>query len=89
MFEMVRRREKLNEFNSNNCKFKKATTLGFPEDCVVPFPETVGGRYSIWSPISLSAALENNLSIFLKGGSAADKMIYRQCKRRSTISKVY
>ena len=32
---------------------KKANALGFPEDCIVPFPETVGGRYSIWSPISL------------------------------------
>ena len=54
---------------------KKAKTLGFPEDCIVPFPETVGGRYSIWSPISLCAALENNFSLFLKGGSSADKMI--------------
>ena len=54
---------------------KKAITLGFPEDCVVPFPETVGGRYSIWSPISLIAALENNFSSFLNGGSVADKMI--------------
>ena len=55
--------------------FKKAIAMGFSEDCIVPFPESVGGRYSIWSPISLSAELENNFSIFLKGGSAADKMI--------------
>ena len=40
----------------------KANALGFPENSIVPFPETVGGRYSIWSPISLSAALENNFS---------------------------
>ena len=40
-----------------------------------PFPETVGGRYSIWSPISLSAALENNFSKFLKGGLSADQML--------------
>ena len=32
---------------------KKAKSLGFAEGCIVPFPETVGGRYSIWSPISL------------------------------------
>jgi len=49
--------------------------LGFPENCIVPLPETVGGRYSIWSPISLSAALENNFSNFLNGGLSADKMM--------------
>ncbi len=53
----------------------KANALGFPDNCIVPFPETVGGRYSIWSPISLSAALENNFSKFLKGGLSADKMM--------------
>ena len=53
---------------------EKAETLGFNKNCIVPFPETVGGRYSIWSPISLSAALENNFSKFLKGGLCADKM---------------
>jgi glucose-6-phosphate isomerase len=54
---------------------EKAKTLGFAENSIVAFPETVGGRYSIWSPISLSAALENNFSRFLKGGLAADQMI--------------
>jgi glucose-6-phosphate isomerase len=53
----------------------KANTFGFSENCIVPFPETVGGRYSIWSPISLSVALENNFSKFLKGGLSADKMM--------------
>ncbi len=53
----------------------KANTLGFPESSILPFPETIGGRYSIWSPISLSAGIENNLLLFLKGGAAADKMI--------------
>ena len=53
----------------------KANALGFPENCIVQFPETVGGRYSIWSPISMSAAIENNFSTFLKGGLSADKMM--------------
>ena len=66
---------------------KKAKTLGFPEDCIVPFPETVGGRYSIWSPISLSAALENNLSLFLKGGFSADKMIIGNAKEDRQYQK--
>ena len=59
---------------------KKAITLGFPKDCIVPLPETVGGRYSIWAPISLSAALENNFSRFLKGGLSADKMFLGDTK---------
>ncbi len=53
---------------------KKAIDAGFSEECIVAFPKSVGGRYSIWSPISLSIGLENNFSAFLKGGSAADKM---------------
>ena len=71
--------------NSNNsivitANTEKAKNLGFNEDCIVPFPETVGGRYSIWSPISLSAALENNFSKFLKGGLCADKMLLGSAK---------
>lgn len=54
---------------------EKAITMGFNKNCIVPFPETVGGRYSIWSPISLCVALENNFSKFLKGGFSADKML--------------
>jgi len=59
---------------------EKAKTLGFNKNCIVPFPETVGGRYSIWSPISLSVALENNFSKFLKGGLSADKMLLGSTK---------
>jgi glucose-6-phosphate isomerase len=59
---------------------EKAKTLGFDENCIVPFQETVGGRYSIWSPISLSAALENNFSKFLKGGLSADRMLLGRTK---------
>ena len=66
---------------------KKAKTLGFPEDCIVPFPETVGGRYSIWSPISLSVALENNFLLFLKGGFSADKMMMGTAKEDRQYQK--
>jgi glucose-6-phosphate isomerase len=59
---------------------EKAKTLGFNESCIVPFPETVGGRYSIWSPISLSTALENNFSKFLNGGLSADRMLLGDTK---------
>ena len=67
---------------------KKAINLGFPEDRIVTFPETVGGRYSIWSPISLSAALENNFSTFLKGGLTADKMLLGASKQDKQYQKL-
>ena len=70
---------------------KKAIAMGFPENCIVPFPESIGGRYSIWSPISLSAGIENDFSKFLKGGSAADKMILgnsRQDKQYQKFIKI-
>jgi glucose-6-phosphate isomerase len=66
---------------------EKAKTLGFSESSIVAFPETVGGRYSIWSPISLSAAIENNFSKFLKGGLYADKMILGTAKRDRQYQK--
>jgi len=52
-----------------------ARALGFAHTSVVPLPESVGGRYSIWSPISLTAAIENNFMGFLQGGSLADSLI--------------
>ena len=54
---------------------ENALSLGFTEDCIVSFPSTIGGRYSVWSPISLIIELENNFSTFLKGGSIADQMM--------------
>ena len=54
---------------------KGARALGFAHTSIVPFPESVGGRYSIWSPISLTAAIENNFMGFLQGGSYADSLI--------------
>ena len=66
---------------------EKAISMGFHENCIVQFPDTVGGRYSIWSPISLSAGLENNFSKFLNGGSAADKMILGTSKKDRQYQK--
>jgi glucose-6-phosphate isomerase len=54
---------------------KGARALGFANTSIVPFPESVGGRYSIWSPISLTAAVENNFIGFLQGGGLADSLI--------------
>jgi glucose-6-phosphate isomerase len=52
-----------------------ARVLGFAEPSIVPFPESVGGRYSIWSPISLTAAVENNFTGFLQGAGLADSLL--------------
>jgi len=52
-----------------------ARALGFSRTSIVPFPESVGGRYSIWSPISLTASIENNFIGFLQGGGLVDSLI--------------
>ena len=52
-----------------------ARALGFSEASIIPFPESVGGRYSIWSPISLTAGIENNFMSFLQGGGIADSLL--------------
>tara|TARA_A100001011_G_scaffold142546_1_gene150521 strand:+ start:19 stop:1398 length:1380 start_codon:yes stop_codon:yes gene_type:complete len=66
---------------------KKAISMGFHENCIIPFPESIGGRYSIWSPISLSTGLENNFSSFLNGGSLADKMMLGNLKEDKQYQK--
>ena len=54
---------------------ERAKSLGFSQESIIPFPESVGGRYSIWSPISFSASIENNFHDFLRGGGQADTLL--------------
>ena len=56
-------------------QLEKAKTFGFDDTSAIQFPIEIGGRYSIWSPISLAAILELEADFinFLKGGSLADK----------------
>ena len=56
-------------------QIEEAKNYGFDETTSILFPNEIGGRYSIWSPISLSAILElgEYFIDFLKGGSLADK----------------
>ena len=53
---------------------KKAQAFGFSDNNIIQFPNEIGGRYSMWSPISLPAILElgERFIEFLKGGSLAD-----------------
>ena len=64
-----------NHFICITSQLNKAKTFGFDETCAIQFPDEIGGRYSMWSPISLAAILElgNDFIEFLKGGSKADR----------------
>ena len=54
----------------------KAAQFGFTDN-IIEFPNEIGGRYSIWSPISLPAILELGESFkdFLVGGFEADTLL--------------
>jgi glucose-6-phosphate isomerase len=71
---------------SRNCDFNshfiaitsqpnKAKELGFNN--MITFPNEIGGRYSMWSPIALPAILELGKGFieFLKGGGEADNQL--------------
>jgi len=55
----------------------KAKNFDFDETTAIQFPNEIGGRYSMWSPISLAAILEleEQFVDFLKGGSLADEKL--------------
>lgn len=55
----------------------KAQKFGFFKENIIQLPDEIGGRYSLWSPISLPAILElgENFKDFLEGGYEADNLI--------------
>jgi len=57
----------------------KAANYGLPEENIVSFPQWVGGRYSVWSSVSLSAALVfgiDKFQQFLAGAAQIDKHFF-------------
>ena len=55
---------------------EKAVEWGIDETRVLPFPETVGGRYSLWSSIGFPVALAVGMAEFRAmqaGGAAVDR----------------
>jgi glucose-6-phosphate isomerase len=64
-----------NHFIAITSQQNKAEELGFNN--IITFPNEIGGRYSIWSPISLPAILElgEDFVDFLKGGGEADNQL--------------
>ena len=76
------------EWSSIKCNFddhfiavtsqpEKAKEIGFSNHNIIQFPNEIGGRYSMWSPISLPAILElgEEFIDFLKGGAEADNQL--------------
>ena len=69
------------EFNDHficiTSQIEKAKKYGFDKTSAILFPNEIGGRYSMWSPISLAAImeLEDDFIDFLKGGSLADNKL--------------
>ncbi|MDB2605042.1 hypothetical protein N9Z34_05265, partial [Gammaproteobacteria bacterium] len=63
-----------NHFIAVTSQPEKAQIFGFSNKNIIQFPNEIGGRYSMWSPISLPAILElgEQFVEFLKGGSLAD-----------------
>ncbi|MFC3711789.1 glucose-6-phosphate isomerase [Sphingoaurantiacus capsulatus] len=54
----------------------KAEAFGIADDRILPFAETVGGRYSLWSAVGVPFALRNGWDAFaalLAGASAMDE----------------
>ena len=61
----------------------KAIELGFLEQNVIDFPNSIGGRYSIWSQVSSPVLLPNECRDFLKGAASIDD----QVQKKSTVKK--
>jgi glucose-6-phosphate isomerase len=72
--------EPLKHFFAVTAMPENALRYGIPKDNIVSFPEWVGGRYSVWSSVSLSAALVFGLEKFerfLAGAALMDQHFYQ------------
>lgn len=79
-----------NMFEENSIAVTSQSDLakqnGFKEN-IIEFPNEIGGRYSIWSPISLAAILElgEGFKDFLLGGFKADDLLLNDKKYNKFI----
>ncbi len=72
--------EPLSNFYGVTASPIKAAEYGIPSENVVSFPQWVGGRYSVWSSVSLSAALVMGIEKFeqfLQGAAQIDRHFYQ------------
>ncbi|GHA12395.1 glucose-6-phosphate isomerase [Arenicella chitinivorans] len=71
--------EPLTHFYAVTAFPENAVNYGIPNTNIVSFPEWVGGRYSVWSSVSLSAALVfgiEDFEQFLAGAAEMDRHFY-------------
>ena len=66
---------------TNNCiaitaNANEAMKHGFKNQNIINFPETIGGRYSIWSQSALPIISDESYKNFLRGGRSADELLF-------------
>ena len=77
-------------FYAITSNYREASNLGIKEKNIINLNEEVGGRYSIWSEVSLNSLIEseNNFTYFLKGGYEADLRIKSENNYKEAIKKL-
>ena len=62
--------------------------LGFVEQNILGFPESVGGRYSIWSQVNSPVLQPNESRNFLKGAASIDENVQIKSTVKSAIKNI-
>jgi len=78
---------KKNLFAITSCK-SRAIELGFFEQNIIDFPETVGGRYSIWSQVNSPVLLPNECRDFLKGAASIDDKVQKKSIVKNALKNI-
>mgnify|MGYP000266664033 CR=1 FL=1 len=66
----------------------KAIEFGFVEQNIMVFPESVGGRYSIWSQVNSPVLLPNECRNFLKGAASIDDNVQIKSTVKSALKNI-
>lgn len=66
----------------------KAIELGFFEQNIIDFPNSIGGRYSIWSQVSSPVLLPNECRDFLKGAASIDDNIQKKSIVKDALKNI-
>ena len=66
----------------------KAIELGFLEQNVIDFPNSIGGRYSIWSQVSSPVLLPNEYRDFLKGAASIDDKVQKKSIVKNALKNI-
>ena len=66
----------------------KAINLGFPKQNIINFPESVGGRYSIWSQVSSPVLMPNEFINFLQGAASIDNNVQKKSIVKNALKNI-